>query len=47
MMNSFQSDHGMGSHTFWKKFSHLIAVQKKGYTNYLVGNLSQSDEAHQ
>lgn len=47
VMNSFQSGHKMVSHTSWKGFSHIIAVQKKGYLDYFVGNSLKSDGVHQ
>lgn len=34
VMNSFQSNHLMSSHTSWMELSHIIVVQKKGISDY-------------
>lgn len=47
VMNSFQSSHLMSSHTSWMELSHIIVVQKKGFSDYFVGNSLQYDQIHQ
>lgn len=47
VMNSFQSGHRMGSHTSRMERSHINAVQKKGSSDYFVGNSLQYDGVHQ
>lgn len=36
VMNSFQSEHRMGSGTFQKGFGHLIAIGREGYLGCFV-----------
>lgn len=37
VMNSFQSGHGMSSHTSWREHRRIIAISKKGPSNYFGG----------